>query len=151
MTEQAEVIQYQTSGTCCQVMQVAIKDGKILDAEFYGGCHGNLQGIQSLIRGMSVDEVIEKLEKSISEIDSVTKMLERGLSPEGILEEILGEQMQSYSHGMRQKMMVMAALVHDPSVWILDEPLIGLDPKSAFALVVACEIASIAALFSGFG
>ena len=50
------------------------------------------------------------------------------------LEEILGEQMQSYSHGMRQKMMVMAALVHDPSVWILDEPLIGLDPKSAFAL-----------------
>lgn len=37
------------------------------------------------------DEVIEKLEKRISEIDSVTNMLERGLSPEGILEEILGE------------------------------------------------------------
>lgn len=62
MTEQAEVIQYQTFGTCCQVMQVAIKDGKILDAEFYGGCHGNLQGIKSLIRGMSVDEVIERLQ-----------------------------------------------------------------------------------------
>ena len=62
MTEQAEVIQYQTSGTCCQVMQVAIKDGKILDAEFYGGCHGNLQGIKRLIRGMSVDEVIERLQ-----------------------------------------------------------------------------------------
>ena len=62
MTEQAEVIQYQTYGTCCQVMQVAIKDGKILDAEFYGGCHGNLQGIKSLIRGMSVDEVIERLQ-----------------------------------------------------------------------------------------
>lgn len=50
------------------------------------------------------------------------------------LEEVLGEQMQSYSHGMRQKIMVMSALVHNPSVWILDEPLIGLDPKSAFAL-----------------
>ena len=37
------------------------------------------------------DDVIEKLEKRISEIDSVTMMLERGLSPEGILEEILGE------------------------------------------------------------
>ena len=37
------------------------------------------------------DEIIEKLEKRISEIDSVTMMLERGLSPEGILEEILGE------------------------------------------------------------
>jgi molecular chaperone Hsp33 len=37
------------------------------------------------------DEVVEKLEKRISEIDSVTKMLERGLTPEGILAEILGE------------------------------------------------------------
>ena len=37
------------------------------------------------------DEVIEKLEKKIKEIDSVTMMLERGLSPERILDEILGE------------------------------------------------------------
>ena len=37
------------------------------------------------------EDVIEKLEKRIAEIDSVTKMLERGLTPEGILEEILGE------------------------------------------------------------
>lgn len=37
------------------------------------------------------DEVIEKLEKRISEMDTVTNMLERGLSPEGILEEILGD------------------------------------------------------------
>lgn len=50
------------------------------------------------------------------------------------LTEVLDKPMQSYSHGMRQKMMVAAALVHNPSVWILDEPLIGLDPKSAFAL-----------------
>lgn len=81
MTEQAEVIQYQTSGTCCQVMQVAIRDGKILDVEFYGGCHGNLQGIQSLIRGMSVDDVIEKLQgikcgpKSTSCPDQLAKCL----------------------------------------------------------------------------
>lgn len=50
------------------------------------------------------------------------------------LTEVLDKPMQSYSHGMRQKMMVAAALVHDPAVWILDEPLTGLDPKSAFAL-----------------
>ena len=62
MSNQPEVIQYQTTGTCCQVMQVAIQDGKILEAEFYGGCHGNLHGIKSLIKGMSVDEVIEKLQ-----------------------------------------------------------------------------------------
>ena len=50
------------------------------------------------------------------------------------LAEVLDKPMQSYSHGMRQKMMVAAALVHDPEVWILDEPLTGLDPKSAYAL-----------------
>lgn len=48
--------------------------------------------------------------------------------------EVFDKPMQSYSHGMRQKMMVAAALVHNPAVWILDEPLTGLDPKSAFAL-----------------
>ena len=48
--------------------------------------------------------------------------------------EVLGDRMQSYSHGMRQKAMVIAALVHDPAVWILDEPMIGLDPQSAYNL-----------------
>lgn len=50
------------------------------------------------------------------------------------LTEALNEPMQNYSHGMRQKIMVTAALVHNPAVWILDEPLTGLDPKSAYAL-----------------
>ena len=35
---------------------------------------------------------------------------------------------------MRQKIMVVAALMHNPPVWILDEPMVGLDPKSAFEL-----------------
>lgn len=48
--------------------------------------------------------------------------------------DALDKPMQSYSHGTRQKMMVIAALVHNPEVWILDEPLIGLDPKSALIL-----------------
>jgi len=46
----------------------------------------------------------------------------------------LGDQIQSYSHGMRQKIVLMGALVHDPAVWILDEPMTGLDPKSSFVL-----------------
>lgn len=46
----------------------------------------------------------------------------------------LGDQIQSYSHGMRQKIVIMGALVHEPKVWILDEPLTGLDPKSSFIL-----------------
>lgn len=48
--------------------------------------------------------------------------------------DLLNKPMQSYSHGTRQKMMVIAALIHNPKVWILDEPLIGLDPKSAIVL-----------------
>ena len=50
------------------------------------------------------------------------------------LSDVLDKPMQGYSHGTRQKMMVVAALVHDPEVWILDEPLIGLDPTSAYEL-----------------
>ena len=50
------------------------------------------------------------------------------------LEDILDKPMIGYSHGSKQKMMVIAALVHNPKVWILDEPMIGLDPKSAQVL-----------------
>ena len=50
------------------------------------------------------------------------------------LSDVLDKPMQGYSHGTRQKMMVVAALVHDPEVWILDEPLIRLDPTSAYEL-----------------
>ena len=42
--------------------------------------------------------------------------------------------MQSYSHGMRQKLMIISALLHNPKNWILDEPMTGLDPKSSFDL-----------------
>lgn len=50
------------------------------------------------------------------------------------LTDALSSPMMSYSHGMRQKLMVIAALVHNPPVWILDEPMTGLDPKSSFEL-----------------
>ena len=50
------------------------------------------------------------------------------------MENALGDKIQSYSHGMRQKIIIMGVLVHNPKVWILDEPLTGLDPKSAFIL-----------------
>lgn len=46
----------------------------------------------------------------------------------------LGDKIQSYSHGMRQKIVLMGALIHKPSVWILDEPMTGLDPKSSYEL-----------------
>lgn len=48
--------------------------------------------------------------------------------------QALSDPIQSYSHGMRQKIVIMGVLVHDPAVWILDEPLTGLDPKSSYTL-----------------
>lgn len=62
MSEETQVIEYKTSGTCCQMMQVAISDEKIVDVEFFGGCNGNLKGIKSLVKGMKIDDVIEKLQ-----------------------------------------------------------------------------------------
>lgn len=50
------------------------------------------------------------------------------------MEDALGSRILSYSHGMRQKIMVIGALIHNPSIWILDEPLTGLDPRSAYEL-----------------
>ncbi|MGG7179100.1 ABC transporter ATP-binding protein [Clostridium paraputrificum] len=46
----------------------------------------------------------------------------------------LGDKIQTYSHGMRQKIVLMGVMIHRPKVWILDEPMTGLDPKSAFVL-----------------
>lgn len=48
------------------------------------------------------------------------------------LEGAFDNQMKTYSHGMKQKIAIMAALVHNPKVWILDEPLTGLDPTSIY-------------------
>jgi ABC-2 type transport system ATP-binding protein len=48
--------------------------------------------------------------------------------------EVLGDSISSYSHGMRQKLSLAAALLHDPQVLVLDEPIVGLDPRAAFVL-----------------
>ncbi len=50
------------------------------------------------------------------------------------LSAALGDRIQSFSHGMRQKLIIIGALLHQPAVWILDEPMTGLDPKAAFEL-----------------
>lgn len=69
------------------------------------------------IYGVSKEDRDERLEKHI-------KLFE--------LEGKIDNKIETYSHGMKQKITIMAALVHNPKVWILDEPLTGLDPNSIF-------------------
>ena len=53
--------QYRTQGTCSEMIEFEIVDGKLHNVQFYGGCHGNLQGIGKLVEGMDANEVIAKL------------------------------------------------------------------------------------------
>jgi ABC-type multidrug transport system ATPase subunit len=46
----------------------------------------------------------------------------------------IDNQIRSYSHGMKQKICIIAALIHKPKLWVLDEPLMGLDPQSAYEI-----------------
>lgn len=50
------------------------------------------------------------------------------------MEDALSDRMSSYSHGMRQKAILIATLVCNPNIWILDEPMTGLDPASSYLL-----------------
>ena len=83
-----------------------------------------LKGIEYLNFMADIYEVPK--EKRVEKIEELTKKFE-------IYDE-LNSQIQSYSHGMRQKIVICAALLSEPKNWILDEPMTGLDPKSSFDL-----------------
>lgn len=68
----------------------------------------------------------------VSTEERVKKIKE--LSNKFEIENVLNNKIESYSHGMRQKLLIIGALLHNPKNWILDEPLTGLDPKSSFEL-----------------
>lgn len=53
---------YITRGTCSKAINFEVKDGKVTNVVFQGGCNGNTQGVAALVEGMPVDEVIDRLE-----------------------------------------------------------------------------------------
>ncbi len=78
-------IQYKTQGTCARQINVTVEDGIVKNVEFVGGCNGNTKGISSLVKGMKVEDVIERLEnttcgaKSTSCPDQLAKALKQAL------------------------------------------------------------------------
>ncbi len=57
----SEIVDFIPRGVCSKRMIVEIENNKIVNAEFIGGCNGNLKGIRSLVIGMEVEEVIKRL------------------------------------------------------------------------------------------
>ncbi len=53
---------YITSGVCSRSIDIELEDNIVKNVSFFGGCNGNLKGIGELVRGMTVDEVIARLE-----------------------------------------------------------------------------------------
>ena len=53
--------EYRTSGTCSRAIYLDVEDGIVKDVEFYGGCHGNLQGIAALVKDMKAEDVIARV------------------------------------------------------------------------------------------
>lgn len=83
-----------------------------------------LKGIEFLNFIADIYEVPENIRKE--RIESLSKEFD--------IYDVLNDKIQNYSHGMRQKIIVVSVLLHNPKNWILDEPLTGLDPKSSFYL-----------------
>ncbi len=67
---------YKTHGVCSSMIHVELDGDKIKDVDFVGGCNGNLQGISSLVKGMNVEDAIERL----SESNAVPKQLPARIS-----------------------------------------------------------------------
>ena len=54
--------QYRPKGVCSQLMEIEVEDGHIVNVDIMGGCPGNLQGISRLLKGMSVEDAIERMD-----------------------------------------------------------------------------------------
>ena len=83
-----------------------------------------LKGIEYLNFMSDIYDVGEKQRKE--NIEKFSKIFE--------IENVLNNKIETYSHGMRQKIVIIGAIIHEPNNLIIDEPMTGLDPKAAYEL-----------------
>ena len=71
----------------------------------------------------------------VFQVPSITRQeIIQDLAGKFEIKDVLNASIGSYSHGMKQKLLITASLLSDPENWILDEPMVGLDPRAAFLL-----------------
>ena len=81
-----EHINYKTQSVCSRSIDIDVEDGIIISVKFNGGCAGNTQGVANLLKGMKVEEAIERLEgircgfKPTSCPDQLAKALKKHIS-----------------------------------------------------------------------
>ena len=101
----------------------------------------HLTGVEYINFILNIFNVKENKEAEIKELAEIFSLGNRIYDP-----------ISSYSHGMQQKISIMAALLHDPKVLILDEPFVGLDPKATYELKEKlkslCETKGLIVFFS---
>ena len=83
-----------------------------------------LKGIEYLNFMADIYDISENDRKE--RIEELTEILD--------MQNVLNNRIETYSHGMRQKIVIIGSLISNPNNWIIDEPMVGLDPKSVFEI-----------------
>lgn len=83
-----------------------------------------LKGIEYLNFMADIYDISENDRKG--RIEELTEILD--------MQNVLNNRIETYSHGMRQKIVIIGSLISNPNNWIIDEPMVGLDPKSVFEI-----------------
>lgn len=109
---------------------VSIKDNPLEAKKKIGYVSDNHAVFERLTGREYVNHIANLYEIDLKEAEERTEKLLDVFK----LREAFERPIKSYSHGMKQKISVIGALVHNPKLWVLDEPMMGLDPQSSYQL-----------------
>ena len=111
-------------------------DGKDIysDSVSYKASIGYVSDEQDIYNNLTGKEYLEFIADAYKVSTEERKVIYERLLNLFHMQNRLNEKMKNYSHGMKQKISIIASLVHTPDIWILDEPMTGLDVESNIIL-----------------